>query len=60
MLEKSGSVILTKDDLEKLKREEVSERVKQTWGLTLVQLQEVVEADNYVLTTDNNTKKGTE
>jgi len=55
MLEKSGSIVLTQNDLDKYRREEVSDRVKQTWGLTLVQLQEVIETNNYVLM-DNTTK----
>ena len=56
MLEKSGTIRLSRDDIEKAKRETVSERVKSTWGLTLPQLQEVIESHSYVLIDDD---KGT-
>lgn len=46
-LEKSGTIQLTKDDINLAKSGIVSERVKQTWGLTLQQLQEVVNNNDY-------------
>lgn len=48
MLEKSGTITLTLQDLEELRRGKVSDRVKATWGLTLVELQEVVTKKDYV------------
>lgn len=48
MLEKSGTISLTSQDLEELREGKVSERVKATWGLTLVELQEVVKNNDYV------------
>lgn len=46
-LEKSGTIQLTEDDINSAKSGIVSERVKQTWGLTLEQLQEVVNNNDY-------------
>lgn len=43
MLEKNGSVVLTEDDISKYNAGVVSERVRQTWGLSLDELRQVVE-----------------
>lgn len=51
MLEKSGSIVLTKEDLDDLRLGLVSERVKSSWGLTLEQLQEIVSNNNYTIIT---------
>lgn len=47
MLEKTGQLKLTEEDLVKAKSGEVSERVKQTWGLTLKELQEAINSKDY-------------
>lgn len=49
MLEKSGTITLTTEDLNELHAGKVSERVQSTWGLTLQQLQEIVAMKSYVL-----------
>jgi hypothetical protein len=51
MLEKSGTIVLTNEDLQDLRLGLVSERVKSTWDLTLQQLQEIVEQNNYTIIT---------
>lgn len=51
MLEKSGSIVLTKEDLDDLRLNLVSERVKSSWGLTLEQLQEIVRNNDYTIIT---------
>ena len=51
MLEKSGSIVLTKEDLDDLRLGLVSERVKSSWGLTLEQLQEIVRNNDYTIIT---------
>ncbi len=48
MLEKNGELKLTEDDLLLVKQGSVSQRVNQTWGLTLDQLQEAVAHNDYV------------
>jgi hypothetical protein len=50
-LEKSGTIQLTEDDINLARSGMVSERVRQTWGLTLEQLQEVVNNNDYNLIT---------
>jgi hypothetical protein len=50
-LEKSGTIQLSEDDVELAKQGIVSDRVKQSWGLTLEQLQEVVNNNDYNLIT---------
>ncbi len=51
MLEKSGTIVLTTEDLQDLRLGLVSERVKSTWGFTLQQLQEIVKNNNYTIIT---------
>lgn len=50
MLEKSGTIILTDEDLKELKEDKVTKRVKDNWGLNLEQLKEVVENNEYTTT----------
>lgn len=50
MLEKTGTIILTSDDLKQAEEGIVSDRVKQTWGLTLQQLKEVIDSKSYAST----------
>lgn len=46
-LEKSGTIQLTEEDILLARKGIVSDRVKQTWGLTLAELQEVVDNNDY-------------
>jgi hypothetical protein len=46
-LEKSGTIQLTEEDVLLAKQGVVSDRVKETWGLTLQELQEVVNNNDY-------------
>ena len=48
MLEKNGTMHLTDLDLSLVKSGSVSERVKSTWDLSLEQLQEIVNKNEYV------------
>lgn len=48
MLEKSGQVILTDDDIHKYNKGVVSDRVQQTWGFTLEDLARIIENNNFV------------
>lgn len=48
MLEKSGTIVLTVDDINELNNGKVSERVSSTWNLTLQQLKEIVANNDYV------------
>lgn len=47
MLEKNGAVVLTSDDLDMYNRGLVSERLQELWGLSLEQLREIVENNNF-------------
>lgn len=47
MLEKSGTILLTKEDLEEYKQGCVSDRLQEAWGMTLAELQFIVENNNY-------------
>ncbi len=49
MLEKSGSVVLTKEDLELYNQGQVSKRLADEWGLSLESLREIVTSHNYTL-----------
>jgi hypothetical protein len=51
-LEKSGSILLTEEDILLAHQGIVSDRVKQTWGLTLVELQQVVNNNDYTKITN--------
>lgn len=53
MLEKNGSVTLTKEDLSLYNSGQVSQRLRDNWGLTLDELRFIVESNNYNLV-DNN------
>ncbi len=50
MLEKNSSPVLNEEDLEAYRRGEVSDRVKEIWGLTFEQLRAIIESY------DNNTQ----
>jgi hypothetical protein len=52
MLEKNGSIVLTQDDINQYNAGIVSERVKQTWGLTFEQLQEIIESKQFTKVKD--------
>lgn len=47
MIEKSGSVVLTDDDILQYNRGIVSDRVAQTWGLSLEALKDVIERKQF-------------
>ena len=47
MLEKNSAVVLTSDDLDMYNRGLVSERVQELWSLSLEQLREIVENNNF-------------
>ena len=47
MLEKSGTIVLTDEDLKELKDGKVSKRVEDNWGLSVEQLKEVVKNNEY-------------
>lgn len=47
MLVKSGELILTEDDIKQSKEGNVSKRVKETWGLSLEELNQVVANKDY-------------
>ena len=46
-MEKSGSVVLTRDDLQKFRQGLVSDRVASTWGFSLSELSEVIQSKHY-------------
>lgn len=50
MLEKSGEVILTDEDVKKSKEGVVTQRIKENWGFTLDELTKIVENNNYIIT----------
>jgi hypothetical protein len=52
MLEKSGEIVLTEEEIKKSKKGVVSKRIQEDWGLTAEQLSEIVEDNNYKVTTD--------
>lgn len=56
MLEKNGSVLLTREDLDLYNRGLVSKRLQDTWNLDLEALREIVENNNYQLVDGNNDK----
>lgn len=47
LLEKSGNVVLTKDDLILFSQGEVSPRLQETWGLTLEELKSIIHGNSY-------------
>lgn len=47
MLEKSGTITLTDEDLDEFYKGKVSEKIRSTWGLTFLELKEIVVANNY-------------
>ncbi len=51
MLEKSGTITLTDEDIYELQNLKVSERVRSNWNLSLEELQEIVASNSYVSTT---------
>jgi hypothetical protein len=52
MLEKSGAVVLTDEDVKKSEEGVVTKRVQETWGLNIEELQEVVKSKDYKITND--------
>jgi hypothetical protein len=52
MLEKSGSLLLTKEDLEDFSLGKVSKRVSDTWGLSFEELKEYIDNNNYEVITN--------
>lgn len=53
-MEKSGRIILTKEDLDEFANGRVSQRIRETWGLTLGQLSEIIKAHEYTSTEESN------
>lgn len=49
MLEKQGHVVLTDEDMDQYNRGQVSNRVKETWGLSLADLKEVISSKQYTI-----------
>lgn len=47
MLEKNSAPVLTESDIEAYNRGEVSDRIKDIWGLTFEQLRDIMETHNY-------------
>lgn len=47
MIEKSGSIVLTPDDIEQYNAGIVSERIRQTWGLSLDDLKAIIESNQF-------------
>jgi len=52
-MEKSGRIILTREDLAEFKKGRVSQRIRETWGLTLDQLSEIIASNEYNSTEEN-------
>lgn len=48
MLEKSGTITLTLEDLNELEKGKVSERIRSNWNLSLAELKEIVATNSYV------------
>ena len=49
MLEKQGKVVLTDDDMALYNKGQVSNRIKETWGLSLDDLKHVVNTKSYTI-----------
>jgi hypothetical protein len=61
MLEKDSKVVLTDDDIVEYRHGRVSDRVKETWGLTFEELQALVSSKQYTaVTQDSSTKQQSE
>ena len=55
MLEKRGVLLLTQNDLDLFKEGQVSDRIRDSWGLTYDQLRDSIENNEFeVVTTDSN------
>jgi hypothetical protein len=52
-MEKSGRIVLTPEDLAEFKNGRVSQRIRETWGLTLGELSEIIKAHQYTSTEEN-------
>lgn len=52
MLEKTGNVSLTQEELIQIQMKNVPERLKQTWDLSLSELESIISAGNYRLIND--------
>lgn len=55
-MEKSGSIVLTPDDLAEFRNGRVSQRIRDNWGLTLAELSAIIVAQEY--TSTGETKHG--
>lgn len=49
---KSGSLLLTNEDLQEYYQGRVSQRLKDSWGLTLEDLQKYIQNNNYEVIDD--------
>lgn len=47
MLIKNGSILLTDEDMKEYREGQVSERIRQTWGLSFDELKHLIENNNY-------------
>lgn len=56
MLEKTGKLLLTQDDIDKANNDEVSIRIKQNWGLSLEELLDIIRTYQYELIPDSSSK----
>lgn len=54
MLEKSGTILLTDNDIAEYRAGNVSDRITQTWGLSFEQLQDVITKNNYTKLEEDN------
>lgn len=50
MLEKTGAVILTEEELIQAKLGTLPDRIKQTWDLSLEELSAIIQSGNYQTT----------
>lgn len=48
MFEKSGSIVLTEEDLKEYNKGLISERVKQSWDFSLADLTKIIEEGRYI------------
>ena len=49
MLEKSGIIVLTEEDLEEYNSGSVSERIKSLWNLSFDELRDIVLSNSFTL-----------
>jgi hypothetical protein len=48
MLEKSGTITLTLEDLDEFHKGKVSDKIQSTWGLSFEDLKKIVASNDYV------------